>query len=205
MTGSEFLATVASNLWIVIVCGTVVYLVKLLLEHKERQDSRRDKLIQAPLEKFGQDDLAEELAKKYVDQADKADKEEADEPPARPSKAAAAPRPKKVAREAASRAASPININITVNGDGNSIGSHNRRDDGAGRARSGRKSDKSLAIAFFLCLFLGYFGAHYFYCRRPGMGAVYLFTFGLCGVGWLVDLARILCGKFPDDRGRYLA
>ena len=37
------------------------------------------------------------------------------------------------------------------------------------------------------------------------MGAVYLFTFGLCGIGWLVDLARILCGKFPDDRGRYLA
>ena len=205
MTGSEFLATVASNLWIVIVCGTVVYLVKLLLEHKERQDSRRDKLMQAPLEKFGQDDLAEELAKKYVDPADKAAEEEADEPPARPSKAAAAPRPKKVAREAASRTASPININITVNGDGNSIGSHNRRDDGAGRARSGRKSDKSLAIAFFLCLFLGYFGAHYFYCRRPGMGAVYLFTFGLCGIGWLVDLARILCGKFPDDRGRYLA
>ncbi len=199
MTGSEFLATVASNLWIVIVCGTVVYLVKLLLEHKERQDSRRDKLMQAPLEKFGQDDLAEELAKKYVDPTDEAAEE--DEPPARPSRAATAPRTKKVA----ARAASPININITVNGDGNSIGSNNRHSDGGGRGRGGRASDKSQGIAFFLCLFLGYFGAHYFYCRRPGMGAVYLFTFGLCGIGWLVDLARILCGKFPDDRGRYLA
>ncbi len=196
MTGSQFLSAIASNLWIVIVCGTIVYLVKLLLEHKERQDSRRDRLMQTPLEKFGDSDLAEELAEKYADPDDEPARSRAEEQPA--------PRPKKAARRAAAHAASPVNINITVNGNGNNIGSNNRRG-GEHCGHTGRSSDKSLGIAFFLCLFLGYFGAHYFYCRRPGMGVAYLLTFGLFGIGWMVDLVRILCGKFPDDKGRYLA
>ena len=47
---------------------------------------------------------------------------------------------------------------------------------------------KSKKIDFILCLFLGYFGIHKFYEGKVGMGILYLFTFGLFGIGWLVDI-----------------
>lgn len=78
-------------------------------------------------------------------------------------------------------------------------------------SRSGRnvyryvdRSDRSQVIALLICIFAGYFGAHYFYVRRHAMGIVYLFTVGLFGFGWLCDCFRIAVGKFPDDNGRVL-
>ena len=47
-------------------------------------------------------------------------------------------------------------------------------------------------VAFFLCLFLGYFGAHKFYEGKIGMGILYLFTGGLFGFGWLIDCVLLL-------------
>lgn len=52
-------------------------------------------------------------------------------------------------------------------------------------------------VAFFLCLFLGYVGAHKFYEGKVGMGILYIFTVGLFGIGWLVDLITILCKPNP--------
>lgn len=51
--------------------------------------------------------------------------------------------------------------------------------------------------AFFLCLFLGFLGAHKFYEGKTGMGVLYLFTMGLCGIGWIVDIIAILCKPDP--------
>lgn len=51
--------------------------------------------------------------------------------------------------------------------------------------------------AFLLCLFLGVVGAHKFYEGRAGMGVLYLFTFGLFGIGWLVDTIGILLKPNP--------
>lgn len=51
---------------------------------------------------------------------------------------------------------------------------------------------KNKWVAFFLCLFLGVFGAHKFYEGKTKMGVLYLFTLGLFGIGWLVDLIMIL-------------
>lgn len=45
----------------------------------------------------------------------------------------------------------------------------------------------SLTIGYVLWLF-GFLGAHRFYFGRPISGTVYLFTLGLLGIGWLVDL-----------------
>ena len=56
---------------------------------------------------------------------------------------------------------------------------------------------KNKWVAFFLCLFLGMFGAHKFYEGKVLMGIIYLFTAGLCGIGWLVDLIVILCKPNP--------
>lgn len=51
--------------------------------------------------------------------------------------------------------------------------------------------------AFFLCLFLGFFGAHKFYEGKVGMGIIYILTFGLFAIGWIVDLIRILFKPNP--------
>lgn len=56
---------------------------------------------------------------------------------------------------------------------------------------------KNKWAAFCLCLFLGMFGAHKFYEGKVLMGIIYLFTAGLCGIGWLVDLIVILCKPNP--------
>ena len=58
-----------------------------------------------------------------------------------------------------------------------------------------KKCDKW--ISFLLCLFLGYFGAHKFYEGKSGMGILYIFTFGLLGIGWLIDMIVILCKPNP--------
>lgn len=56
---------------------------------------------------------------------------------------------------------------------------------------------KNKWVAFFLCLFLGYFGAHKFYEGRIIMGILYLCTCGLCGFGWLVDCIILLLKPNP--------
>ena len=45
----------------------------------------------------------------------------------------------------------------------------------------------SLLVGYLLWIF-GFLGAHRFYFGRPVSGTVYLFTFGLLGIGWLIDL-----------------
>ena len=47
-------------------------------------------------------------------------------------------------------------------------------------------------VALFLCLFLGLLGAHKFYEGKIGTGMLYIITFGLFGIGWLIDIFNIL-------------
>ena len=65
-------------------------------------------------------------------------------------------------------------------------------------------SSKEKWVAFFLFLFLGCFGAHKFYVGKAGAGVLYLFTMGLFGVGWFIDLICIICGASTDKWGRKL-
>lgn len=51
--------------------------------------------------------------------------------------------------------------------------------------------------AFLLCFFLGFFGAHKFYEGKAGMGILYIFTMGLLGIGWFVDMIVILTKPNP--------
>lgn len=56
---------------------------------------------------------------------------------------------------------------------------------------------KNKWVAFFLCFFLGYIGAHKFYEGKVGMGILYIFTVGLFGIGWFVDMIVLLCKSNP--------
>lgn len=62
-------------------------------------------------------------------------------------------------------------------------------------------SDRSRFVAFFLCLFFGVFGVHNFYVGKFFWGLIYLLTLGLFGIGWVIDLIRILLGTFKDGDG----
>ena len=51
---------------------------------------------------------------------------------------------------------------------------------------------KNKWVAFLLCFFFGYVGAHKFYEGRIGMGILYCFTAGLFYVGWIRDCVLLL-------------
>ena len=70
------------------------------------------------------------------------------------------------------------NANMSANTNGNAVG-------------FGRKQC-SKWTAFVLCLLLGVCGAHKFYEGKIGTGILYLCTFGLFGIGVLIDLFGIL-------------
>jgi len=60
----------------------------------------------------------------------------------------------------------------------------------------------SLIVGYILWIF-GFLGAHRFYFGRPVSGTIYLFTLGLLGIGWLVDLFLMPSLERSADR-RYL-
>ena len=56
---------------------------------------------------------------------------------------------------------------------------------------------KNKWVAFFLCLFLGFLGAHKFYEGKIGTGILYLLTVGLFGIGWIIDIIILLFKPNP--------
>lgn len=54
---------------------------------------------------------------------------------------------------------------------------------------------KNKWVAFFLCLFTVF--GHKFYEGKIGMGILYIFTVGLFGIGWIIDLICILFKPNP--------
>lgn len=54
---------------------------------------------------------------------------------------------------------------------------------------------KNKWVSFFLCLFT--FCGHKFYEGEIGMGILYLFTAGLFGIGWIIDLVSLALKPNP--------
>lgn len=55
-------------------------------------------------------------------------------------------------------------------------------------------TDKTITL--ILCIFLGYLGIHRFAAGKIKSGILYLFTFGLFGIGWIVDIVLICTDSF---------
>ncbi len=68
-----------------------------------------------------------------------------------------------------------------------------------------KKTGKLQIVAFILCLLLGWLGIHRFYLGYTFMGVIYIFTFGLFGIGWLIDLILLIIpnGLTPKGESRY--
>ncbi len=62
---------------------------------------------------------------------------------------------------------------------------------------AGYLQPKNKWVALLLCVFLGVFGAHKFYEGKGGMGILYLFTFGLFGIGVFIDCINLLLKPNP--------
>ena len=65
-------------------------------------------------------------------------------------------------------------------------------------------SQRSWIGVMILCFLFGWLGMHRFYAGKPGSGLLYMFTFGLIGIGTIVDFFAILFGMFKDGQGLYI-
>lgn len=75
----------------------------------------------------------------------------------------------------------------------------------AAGSTAGGKSDKNWLTVLILILFAGGIGAHQFYVGNKGKAILYFFTFGLFGIGTLIDLFKLLSGKFTDKDGNIIS
>lgn len=57
----------------------------------------------------------------------------------------------------------------------------------------------SVLMGYILWIF-GFLGAHRFYYGKPVSGTIYLFTLGLLGIGWIIDLFLIPSMDREADR-----
>lgn len=56
--------------------------------------------------------------------------------------------------------------------------------------------------AILITFFLGGLGVHRFMNGKVGTGILWLISGGCFGIGWLVDLIMVCCGKFTDKNGK---
>ena len=60
---------------------------------------------------------------------------------------------------------------------------------------------RELVVSLILSIFFGQLGVDRFYLGYVGLGLLKLFTFGGCGVWWLVDIILIATRKLNDSDG----
>lgn len=54
------------------------------------------------------------------------------------------------------------------------------------------KQKKDIIIQLIICILLGVIGGHKFYKGNIKIGVLYLFTGGLLGIGWIIDIIKLI-------------
>lgn len=88
-------------------------------------------------------------------------------------------------------------INVNINHSENQRVDYTRKEG----KRTMYVSDKNRLVLLLLIIFVGGFGIHKFYSGKIGMGILYLFTFGIFGIGVIVDFFVALFGNPKDKYG----
>lgn len=86
--------------------------------------------------------------------------------------------------------------NIVINNNNENVNTNINR---VGGGRSVPRKSKMTTLV--LAILLGYLGVHRFYVGKTGSGILYLFTGGLFGIGYIVDIITIITGSFRDKYG----
>lgn len=68
----------------------------------------------------------------------------------------------------------------------------------------GAEPKKDWLATLLLCIFFGGIGVHRYYVGKVGTGIIWTLTGGCFGIGYIVDLIKIIVGKFKDKRGNYI-
>lgn len=58
----------------------------------------------------------------------------------------------------------------------------------------------NLKTELLLCIFLGWLGIHKFYKGKVFLGLLYMFSLGLCGIGWLIDTIVLVVKVINQNR-----
>lgn len=82
--------------------------------------------------------------------------------------------------------------NIVINNDNSSRNTNTSAAYNGGNQYRYPANPKNKFTALLLCFFLGLIGAHKFYEGKVGMGLLYVFTGGLCGIGAIIDFIILL-------------
>lgn len=75
------------------------------------------------------------------------------------------------------------------------INNNNNNNNNIAAYPQGRR--KSKGVALLLCFFLGWLGIHRFYEGKILTGLLWMFTFGLFGIGEFIDFIILLCKPNP--------
>lgn len=68
-----------------------------------------------------------------------------------------------------------------------------------------RKKKKRIALILCAAAFLGFGGLHRLYVGKVGSALFHLFTFGIFGIGTVIDIILIISGNFTDSYGQPLS
>ncbi len=90
------------------------------------------------------------------------------------------------------KSSNPTQPNIVIN---NSNNNTNTNINGGIIGNTRKMKNKWLAL--LLCLFFGVFGVHRFYEGKIGTGIIWLLTFGLGGIGCIIDFIILLFKPNP--------